>query len=285
MEPSLRPDAPTPPPLIPEPLPPITEPRGALGPLNDLLAQPLAVVDRARQGMNFAPVRLLVAGLTCCALYGAAAGFFQGGSQILLAALKAPLIVALSLLLCAPSLYVFAALNGVRWSWRNYLAVMAGFAGTLGLLLAGLLPIAWLFSLSSRFLLAVTWVHILLWVLALLVGWRFLRLALIAVGGQSGMFLWLVLFCIVTFQVATFLRPVLWHPRGAPVFRLGEKMSFFEHLGETADLDTKREEERKKEEARKAEEDRKKAEDARKAEEAKKAAEDKKKAAGTPAPK
>ncbi|HEY2740100.1 MAG TPA: hypothetical protein VGK45_16950 [Thermoanaerobaculia bacterium] len=39
--------------------------------------------------------------------------------------------MALSLLLCAPSLYVFAALNGVRWSWRSYLAVMAGFAGTL----------------------------------------------------------------------------------------------------------------------------------------------------------
>src|SRR5882672_1595404 len=103
MEPTPRPDAQTPP-LIPEPLEPVAEPRGALGPLNDLLAQPLAVVHRARQGMNFAPFRLLAAALVCCALYGAAAGFFQGGSQILLAALKVPLIVALSLLLCAPSL-------------------------------------------------------------------------------------------------------------------------------------------------------------------------------------
>jgi len=272
MEPTLRPDAQTPPPIVLEPvLEPVTEPHGAFGPLNDLLAQPLAVVDRARQGKSFAPVRLLAAGLVCCALYGAAAGFFQGGMQILLAAVKVPLIVALSLLLCAPSLYVFAALNGVRWSWRSYLAVVAGFAGTLGLLLAGLLPIAWLFSLSSRYLLAVTWIHIFLWVLALLVGWRFLRRALSSIGAQSGMFLWLLLFCIVSFQVATFLRPVLWHPRGTPVFRLGEKMSFLEHLGEAADVDTKREEEKRKAEEKKAEEEKKAAE--------KKAAEEKKPAA------
>src|SRR5882757_9576327 len=110
MEPTASTDAPTPPPVRFEPvLEPVTEPHGAFGPLNDLLAQPLAVVDRARQGMNFAPFRLLA----------------------------------------------------------------AGFAGTLGLLLAGLLPIAWLFSLSSRYLLAVTWIHIFLWALALLVGWRF----------------------------------------------------------------------------------------------------------------
>jgi uncharacterized protein YfiM (DUF2279 family) len=267
MEPPFRPDAQTPlpaPPRLPEPL---TEPQGALGPFNDLLAQPLAVVYRARQGMRFAPFRLLAGALVCCALYGAAAGFFAGGSQVLVTALKAPLIVALSLLLCAPSLYVFSALAGVRWSWRGYLAVVAGFAGTLGLLLAGLLPIAWLFSLSSRYLLAVTWIHVLLWVLALLVGWRFLSRALAANGAQSGMFLWLVLFCAVSFQVATFLRPVLWHERGAPLFRLGEKMSFLEHLGKASEWDQKRDEEQRKAEQKKAEEEEKK-----KAEEAKKKA-------------
>jgi len=229
----------------------VTAPRGALGPLNDLLAQPLAVVHRARQGMDFAPSRLFLGALVCVALYGAAAGFFAGGSQILIATLKAPLIIGLSLLLCAPSLYVFSALTGARWSWRTYLAVVAGFAGTLGLLLAGLLPIAWLFSLSSRYLLAVTWIHVFLWLLALLVGWRFLRGALAANGAQSGMFLWLVLFCVVSFQVTTFLRPVLWHAKGAPLFRLGEKMSFFEHLGTVSSLDSQRDEERRKEEEKK----------------------------------
>jgi len=237
----------------------ITEPRGLLGPLNDLLTQPLAVVHRARRGMGFAPLRLLGGAVACSALYGAAAGFFMGGDQILVSAFKAPLIVALSLLLCLPSLYVFSALAGARWSWRAFLAVTAGFAGTLGLLLAGLLPIVWLFSLSSRHLAAVTWIHVFLWVLALLVGWRFLRRALAANGTQSGLFLWVLLFCIVSFQVTTFLRPVLWHPTGTALFRTGEKMSFFEHLGSVFDEDDRREETRRKAEKRKKEEEAKKA--------------------------
>lgn len=236
----------------------ITEPRGVLGPLNDLLTQPLAVVHRARRGMGFAPLRLFGGAVACCALYGAAAGFFTGGDQILVSAFKAPLIVALSLLLCLPSLYVFSALAGARWSWRAFLAVTAGFAGTLGLLLAGLLPIAWLFSLSSRHLSAVTWIHVFLWVLALLVGWRFLRRALAANGVQSGMFLWVLLFCIVSFQVTTFLRPVLWHPTGSALFRTA-KMSFFEHLGSVFDEDDRREEARRKAEEKRKEEEAKKA--------------------------
>ena len=237
------------PPMLPEML---TEPRGALGPLNDLLTQPLAVLHRARQGMNFAPLRLLVGALVCAALYGAAAGFFQGGSQILIGALKAPLIVGLSLLLCLPSLYVFSALTGARWSGRSFLAVVAGFAGTLGLLLVGLLPIIWLFSLSSRYLGMVTWIHIFLWVLALLVGWRFLSRALLACGAKGGLFLWLLLFILVSFQVTTFLRPVLWHAPGTPLFQSQEKMSFFEHLGRVFDEDEKRETERRKAAEKKA---------------------------------
>jgi hypothetical protein len=266
------------PPMLPEA---ITEPRGALGPMNDLLTQPLAVLHRARQGMNFAPVRLLVGALACAALYGAAAGFFQGGSQILLGAFKAPLIVGLSLLLCLPSLYVFSALTGARWSPRSFLAVVAGFAGTLGLLLVGLLPIIWLFSLSSRYLGMVTWIHILLWVLALLVGWRFLSRALHASGAKGGPFLWLLLFTLVSFQVTTFLRPVLWRAPGTPLFESQEKMSFFEHLGRVFDEDERRETERRKAAEKKAEEA-KKAEE-KKAAEQKKAAEAKK-PAGTPTP-
>jgi hypothetical protein len=237
----------------------ITAPRGALGPMNDLLTQPLAVLHRARQGMHFAPLRLVLGGLACATLYGAAAGFFQGGEQILIGAFKAPLIVALSLLLCLPSLYVFSALTGVRWSPRSFLAVVAGFAGTLGLLLVGLLPIVWLFSLSSRYLGMVTWIHILLWMLALLVGWRFLGRALAACGAKGGLFLWLLLFALVSFQVTTLLRPILWHAAGTPLFQGAEKMSFFEHLGKVYDLDTSREEARRQAEEKKAEEAKKKA--------------------------
>jgi hypothetical protein len=36
--------------------------------------------------------------------------------------------------------------------------------------------------------------------------------------------------------VTTLLRPVLWRPAGAPVLRLGEKKSFFEHVGDAFDV-------------------------------------------------
>jgi hypothetical protein len=179
---------------------------------------------------------LLAGGLAGFLFYGAAAGGFQGGLQILIAALKAPLIAALALALCLPSLYVFGALSGARWTRRRLLASVAGFVGTLGLLLGALLPISWLFSVSSRYLSSAVWIHVMLWLISLLFGWRFLGRALRDHGSGGGMFLWLLLFGIVSLQVATFVRPVLWRDPGQPIFESG-KMFFLEHFGNVMDHD------------------------------------------------
>lgn len=169
-------------------------------------------------------------------LYGAVAGLFQGGSQILVAAFKAPIIVGMALALCLPSLYVFSALSGARWSKRRLLATVSGFAATLGLLLAALLPIAWLFSVSSRYLASAVWVHVLMWGISLIFGWRFLGRALRESGAGGGMVLWLFLFGFVSLQVATFVRPVLWRAPKEPLFEQG-KMFFLEHFGKVLDHD------------------------------------------------
>jgi hypothetical protein len=52
--------------------------------------------------------------------------------------------------------------------------------------------------------------------------------------------LWFCLFLLVSFQVATYLRPVLWRAPGAPLFSRG-KMSFFEHLGDVYRFEEERE--------------------------------------------
>jgi hypothetical protein len=145
---------------------------------------------------------------------------------------------------CLPSLFVFGAMAGIEWTWRRLLVLASGFAGSLGLLLVGLLPIAWPFSVSSRYLVTAVWLHILLWLLALVFGWRFLRAALREFGARGAMLPWLLLFCLVSFQVATVLRPVLSREPGEPLFS-GAKMSFFENLGRAFDLDDKHEKERK----------------------------------------
>jgi hypothetical protein len=215
------------------------EPTSLLGAFNEVLTQPLALARRAPRGGGARTHLNLVAGaLTCFALYGAAAGVFQGGSQILVAALKAPLILAVSFLLCLPSLFVFGALAGVSWTWRRLAAVSVGFLATLGLLMLGMLPIGWLFSQSSRYLTAAVWLHVFIWALALLFGWRFLSEVLRDSGARGGAGFWLILFWLVSLQVTTVLRPVLWRDSGAPLFA-GGKLFFLEHLGQVNDHDAR----------------------------------------------
>jgi hypothetical protein len=218
------------------------EPSGLLGAFDELLKSPQRLVARSRarerdeSGPQRSALRLALGSLLALAAYGAAAGIFQGGDTIALAAFKAPLIVVTSLALCLPSLYVFAALAGATISGRLFVLLVAGFAGMVALLLVGLLPIAWLFSVSSRSLPFVVWLHLLAWLIAACFGVRFLSRGL--EGRAAGALrMWLVLFLVVSFQVTTFLRPVLWRPAGEDLFASG-KMSFFEHLGRTYKIRT-----------------------------------------------
>jgi hypothetical protein len=212
------------------------EPAGAFQAFDELLKTPQQVALRARQAGSNRPALLLLAGsLVAFAVYGAVAGLFTGGTQILVSALKAPLIVLLSLALCLPSLYIFSALAGAPLSRRPFLHIVAGFAGMLALLLIGLMPISWLFSVSSRSLYFVVWLHALAWIVAAAFGARFLARSLEIREAGKAVFLWLLLFALVSFQVSTWLRPVLWRAPGRPLFESG-KMFFLEHLGKIAEM-------------------------------------------------
>lgn len=207
------------------------EHRGVIGTLDELLRRPMAGTERAQSG---APVlawsgRVLAGAVACSALYGAASGFFQGGAQVAVAAAKAPVIVLGAAALCVPSLYVFSLLAGASLTRERLIVVLAGFLGLVTLVLVGLLPIEWLFSVSSSSLSFVVWLNLILWGMALFFGGRFLRVALPEVP-QGAVFLWLALFCVVSLQVATFVRPVLWRAPGAPVVERG-KLFFLDHYG------------------------------------------------------
>jgi hypothetical protein len=210
------------------------QPRSLTGVFNELLIRPLAFLDRARHGGHSSPLRMIAVSALCYAFYGAAAGFFQGGDQILVAALKAPLIILFTLLLCLPSLYVFSAVAGAEWTRRSFLAVLAGFAGTLALILLALLPVNWLFASSSRHLGSAAVFQFTLWLIALGLGWRFLGQGLKASGARGSLILWLILFCVVSLQAATVLRPVLSRKPGSAIFVTGKK-SFLEQIGDVFD--------------------------------------------------
>ena len=177
------------------------------------------------------PLALLAGAILCYVLYGVAAGFFQGGWSVGLAVLKVPLIILGSLALCVPSLYVFTALAGAELSPRAFVSAIAGFCGVAGLLLLALMPVIWLFSVSTISLAFVVWLHIAVWILTLGFARRFLARSAPVARGTIG--LWLVLLFFVSLQMTTYVRPVLWRRADEPLFA-SEKKSFFGHLADVA---------------------------------------------------
>ncbi len=211
-----------------------------LSALDELLRDPDRMIGR--QGTAF-PWRLLIGAALGITIYGAVAGTFQGGSQILVAALKAPLIVFASTLLCLPSYFVFVTLAGSRCPPLHLATYMTGFLGIVSLLLVALLPIAWLFSISTRSLGFMGFLHLSAFLFSLLFGVRFLVRCHPSEGGRSGLLPWILLLTLVSVQVASQLRPVLYRPAATPLFA-PEREFFLKHWHDTIDekpvLDTPR---------------------------------------------
>ncbi|MEM7354137.1 MAG: hypothetical protein AAF657_25260 [Acidobacteriota bacterium] len=209
--------------------PPQAPPRSPLGALDELLRNPEAIFRRGRdEGPSSLPY-LAIGALLCFAAYGAAAGFFQGGDQILVTAFKVPLIILVSLLMCAPSLYVLSSVAGVDVSGRWLAATLTGLAGMLGLLLIALLPVAWLFSVSSASLAFVTLLHFFVWIIAVHFGFKLLTAAFRARGESRPQVAWAFLLVLVSLQVASQMRPVLWRAEDQALFA-PRKMFFVEHF-------------------------------------------------------
>lgn len=208
----------------------LSPPTNVVTALDELLKRPAITVGRAgspeaaRMSMYLGG-----AGLMAAMVYGLAAGFFQGGESLLVAMLKAPLVLAVSVLLCVPSLYITSALLGAHLTAHRFWLAVAGFAGMIGILMLGLVPIVWLFSVSSRSLGFVTVLHAALWTLIVGFSARFLSLALRESGAQTPPVLWILLFLVVSFQVATVFRPILWIGPEARLFQ-SEKLFFLEHF-------------------------------------------------------
>lgn len=151
----------------------------------------------------------LLALLAGAALYGAAAGFFDGGWLVLVGAAKVPLVLAGALLLCLPSFVVVHLLAGVELPVGRLVSILAGLGGLFGLLAGALVPIGWLFSVSSRSAGFVVFVHAVVWSVMVLLGLRFLRMALATQCGGGASLRWIVLLWLVALQLASLAGPVV----------------------------------------------------------------------------
>ncbi|MGN6186444.1 MAG: hypothetical protein ACTHQM_22650 [Thermoanaerobaculia bacterium] len=180
------------------------------------------------------PFALLIGAVSCYVLYAAAAGCFQGGASVALAILKIPLIILGAIALCIPSFYVFTALAGAEYSARTFATAIAGFCGVAGLLLVALMPVIWLFSVSTRYLAFVVWLHFFAWLVTLLFARRYL--VSVVPNARTVISAWLVLLFFVSLQLTTYVRPVLWRGENEPLFA-SEKKSFSQHLGDVVRRD------------------------------------------------
>lgn len=78
------------------------------------------------------------------AAFGGVLGAFRGGVQIAYAAVKLPLAVLATLVVCAPAFHALAASFGRAWPLRSVASLTLAAAGRCSLLLLAAAPVLWL---------------------------------------------------------------------------------------------------------------------------------------------
>lgn len=200
-----------------------------------LLKSPGTVAESIATGKNAmrAGLTLLGAAVVFHAIFGLAMGLFGGWSVALMDAVKVPLTALGALALCYPALYVFACVGGAPLTFSRAFVLGAACLAMQGLILVGLAPVAWLFSVSTESVPFVTFLVTCLWCVAVLFATRFIAKlqehALFKKAG--GIKIWLFILILVTLQMATCLRPMLAAPKNG--WWTGGKLFFLSHFGST----------------------------------------------------
>lgn len=170
----------TPPPLPPGPsrdvFAPLPDARGVIEVLGALLKYPRRIIYELFQSDGRKLMwPLLVIALGGFALYGVVIGTFAFGSQLLITPAKLLLGVTMAFAICFPSLFIFAALDGIDAPPQAIAGVLLAALGVAALLLLGLGPVAWIFAQSTDSVGFVAALHFIFWVTAFGFGARLLR--------------------------------------------------------------------------------------------------------------
>jgi hypothetical protein len=175
---------------------------------------------------------LLGLALIGMAAYGLVVGSFSGGAQMWIAPAKLVVGTLFSILICLPSLYIFAGLSGIDVRLRTVIGVLFAAVALSALLLIGFAPVAWIFSQSTDSIPFMGGLHLILWVIAIGFGLRLIRAMGRLLAGQTGgqMKLWSLIFILVCLQMTTTLRPII---GTSDRFLPGEKKFFLTHWFET----------------------------------------------------
>jgi hypothetical protein len=182
---------------------------------------------------------LILTTILFTAAYGAILGMFKPGLQTLFAAAKLPLVVLGTALMCTPTFYVFNAILGSKFTFRQTLTAVLFLSVSVALVLVAFAPITWFFTVSTQGSGFLTVLHVFVFCIAALYGIHSLNTArkylnhleeeYTAISGAF-LFLWFLIVLFVGLQMAWYLRPFL-EPLPDHRFFLGERGLFFESLG------------------------------------------------------
>ena len=206
-----------------------------------LLRRPHALVVRLVEPGHGAAAKFTAMAIISILLFGLVLGCFAKHEQLWAAPAKITAGLIVSGLICFPSLYIFATLAGAQMSISHLAACLAGALALTGLLLLGFAPAVWIFAESTDSLGFMGLLAIGSWLIAVLFALRFLKAAILVMGGtQKGpLLIWSLVFLLVTLQMTTSLRPILGR---SPALLTQEKKFFIQHwfntIGTSLQADT-----------------------------------------------
>ncbi|MEI6810237.1 MAG: hypothetical protein WCN95_16080 [bacterium] len=218
----------------PQPPPSSSATTGTENIVTALLKAPAKVADviaLQHKSLLAATFALLIVAVACHAVFGLAIGLFAGWPVAIMDMIKVPLVALCSLLLCFPSLYVFACVAGSPLSISQTFALGCSCLAMIGLLLVGLAPVAWLFAVSTESLPFIVILTLLIWLVAVSFAVRYVgKLRSNSLfQRQGGIKMWFLILIVVTLQMTTCMRPMLGKP--ASGWWTDGKQFFLSHFG------------------------------------------------------
>jgi hypothetical protein len=188
---------------------PVTNPVAAA---EAILRQPRRLMYSLSQpGAGGLIAGMLFVSVVCSLIYGVVVGSFSGGVQWWAAPFKIATGILISMIICLPSLYIFACLSGSQARFTQMAGLVTGLVMLMNVLLLGFAPVAWLFSQSTQSLAWMGTLHILFWLISITFGLRFLNAGFEHTQARSnaGLNTWIVIFALVILQMTTALRPIV----------------------------------------------------------------------------
>lgn len=180
--------------------------------LESLLKNPGRIIHELHhRGSAALPIWLLVLSLIGMALYGVVVGTLSGGMQLLIAPAKLALGTAFAMLICLPSLYIFACLDGIEARIRTVAGMMFAAVCLTSVLLIGFAPVSWIFSQSTDSIVLMGALHLLFWLIGVAFGLRMLDAGsrFMGHGRRRHLRVWNFIFVLVCLQMTTTLRPII----------------------------------------------------------------------------